>query len=140
VKLVDANVLIYAVNRDAEHHDAACRWLDEALTGDETVAFAWVVLLAFVRITTHPGIFESPLTREQAFDSARSWLDRPNAIQLHPSGRHFDLLRGMVDGSRVGGNLVNDAHLAVLAIEHDATVVSFDADFARFGVRVHRPG
>ena len=68
MNLVDANVLLYAVNSDAPHHERARRWLDEALSGADTVAFAWIALLAFVRLSTRPDIFPNPLTLEDAMD------------------------------------------------------------------------
>lgn len=141
MKLVDANVLLYAVNADARQHEPAREWLDHALSGEETVAFSWVVLLAFIRISTHPGIFGSPLSAETAFDVAEAWLAQPGAVLVEPTRRHPGILRGLLADVGTAGNLVNDAHLAALAIEHRADVVSFDADFTRFrGVRLNKLG
>jgi toxin-antitoxin system PIN domain toxin len=139
LKIVDANVLLYAVNHDSAHHDAARGWLDDALTADEAVGFAWMVVLAFLRISTHPAVFPTPLTPAQAFEVVNAWLSQPNAVYSTPSTRHLGLLGGLVHKAGSAGNLINDAHLAALAVEHDAEVVSFDADFARFDVRLHRP-
>ena len=137
---MDANVLLYAVNRDAPLHQPARRWLDSALTGPEPIGFAWVVLLAFLRVTTRAGLFPRPLTVEQAAEAIESWLSQPAAVVTEPSGRHLPILRGLLRQTGAGANLVNDAHLAALAIEHGAEVCSFDADFARFpGVRWHPP-
>ncbi len=141
MKLVDANVLLYAVNRDAHHHDAARRWLEGALRAPERLAFAWVVLLAFMRLSTKPALFPHPLTVSEATSQVRSWLDRAATVVLDPTSRHLDVLAGLLREAGAGGNLVNDAHLAALAIEHDATLVSFDHDFARFeGLRLVQPG
>jgi uncharacterized protein len=110
------------------------------LDGNEPIAFAWTVVLAFLRLSTHPSVFPRPLSFEQAADVAEFWLNEPAAVVLEPTRRHLPLLRGLLEGARGAGNLVNDAHLAALALEHGATVVSFDRDFARFeGVRLHRP-
>ena len=140
MELVDANVLLYAVNEDAPNHAAARRWLDGALGGQETVAFAWIVLLAFLRLSTRASLFPQPLTPADATGIVERWLDQPPAVVLHPTERHLGLLRGLLTDSGTAANLVNDAHLAALALEHGARIVSFDADFARFeGVRAHRP-
>jgi toxin-antitoxin system PIN domain toxin len=140
VKIVDANVLLYAVNTGSEHHRRARRWLDDALSAEETTGFAWVVLLAFLRLATHPVVYTRPLSTAQASDLVRSWLSQSSASVVSPTARHADVLAGLLADSGTAGNLVNDAHLAALAIEHDAVLVSFDADFARFrGVRWEAP-
>ncbi len=132
MKIVDANVLLYAVNADSPQHEPARRWLDGALSGGEMVGFDWVVLLAFLRIATHPSIFPSPLTVDAAFDAMDVWLSSANARLLVPTQRHAEMLRNVIDDVGVGGNLVTDAHIAALAREHQAPVVSFDRDFDRF--------
>jgi toxin-antitoxin system PIN domain toxin len=132
VKLVDANVLLYAVNRDAHHHVPSKRWLDAALSGADTVAFAWVPLLAFLRLSTKVGLFPSPLSPEEALDQVDAWLAAPPAVVLEPTIEHARVLRRLLDAVGSGGNLVNDAHLAALAVEHRCQIVSFDNDFARF--------
>jgi uncharacterized protein len=138
--LVDANVLIYAVNSEAAHHDESKSWLDGSLSGGEPVGFAWIVLLAFWRIVTHPTLFASPLDTESAGAIIEGWLSQPTALIAQPTPRHLSLLRGLLGTEGTGANLVNDAHLGALALEHGATIVSFDTDFARFGgVRHRRP-
>jgi uncharacterized protein len=140
VRLVDANVLLYAVNRAAPHHRRARLWLDEALGGPEPVGFAWSVVLAFLRLATHPAVFARPLGSEQACDILRGWLSQPAAITVEPTSRHIDVLAGLLAEAGTAGNLVNDAHLAAIAVEHAATVVTFDADFGRFaGARWEMP-
>lgn len=138
--LPDANVLVHAVNTDSREHDAARAWLESALSGGEAVAFAWTVVLAFVRLTTHPAVFPQPLEPNRAMDTMEAWLQAPAAIHLEPTAQHLSLLRGLLDRAGTAGNLVGDAHLAALALEHAATVVTFDRDFERFaGVAVHLP-
>jgi uncharacterized protein len=130
--LVDANILIYAVNQNAPLHRSAKDWLEAAISGSETVALSWNVLLAFLRLTTRAGLFRNPMPLEAAFDLVDSWLDQPSVTLLHPGPRHTRLLRELLQPIGTGGNLTSDAHLAALAIEHGAEVCSFDADFARF--------
>ncbi len=141
MRLVDANVLLYAVNEASVHHTKARSWLDAALDGREPVGFAWTVVLAFLRLATHPAVFPRPLAADEATAIVRSWLAQPAAVLLDPTARHVDVLAGLLAEAGTAANLVNDAHLAALAIEHDAVVVSFDADFGRFrGVRRELPG
>lgn len=132
MKLVDANVLLYAVNEDTDHHETSRRWLDRALSGRDTVAFAWVALLAFVRLATKEGLFARPLTLDEAMDQVDDWLGAGPSVVVEPSADHARIVRRLLAGIGVGGNLVNDAHLAALAVAHRCTVVSFDHDFARF--------
>lgn len=140
MKLVDANVLLYAVNKAADRHEAARSWLDGALSGGETVGFTWIVSLAFVRLSTKVGLFPRPLLLSQALAVLRAWTEQPAAVVVEPTGRHLDLLCGLLADTGTGGNLTNDAHLAALALEHDATVETFDSDFGRFrGVRYEQP-
>lgn len=138
--LVDANVLLHAVNERSREHAAARDWLRRALDGDEAVALAWTVVLAFLRLSTHPTVFPRPLAPGAAAEVIERWLRSPPVVAVEPTRRHLSLLHGLLDRSGAGGNLVGDAHLAALALEHGATVVSFDRDFARFdGVALQRP-
>ncbi|GAB3221396.1 type II toxin-antitoxin system VapC family toxin [Mycolicibacterium hippocampi] len=140
MKLVDANVLVYAVNSASEHHEASRRWLDPALSGADIVGLAWVSLLAFARLTTKHGLFPSPLDPRDALVQIREWCAAPSAVLVQPSARHADVLTDLLTQVGAGGNLVNDAHLAALAIEHRGSVVTYDRDFARFdGIRWHTP-
>jgi toxin-antitoxin system PIN domain toxin len=140
VRLPDANVLLYAVDRDSPHHLPARQWLETNLSGTRTVGFAWSVLLAFLRLCTRAQVFSSPLTPEEAFDLVDEWLSRPCATILHPTERHAGVLRQIIEPLGTAGNLTSDAHLAALAIEHGGEVCSADADFGRFsGVRWSNP-
>jgi toxin-antitoxin system PIN domain toxin len=140
VKLPDANVLLHAVNSAAAEHDSARLWLARALSGRESVGFAWATLLAFVRVSTHRSVFPSPLSVGDAVGIARDWLTQPPSVIVTPTPRHLELLSGLLLEVGTGGNLVPDAHLATLALEHRATVVSFDRDLGRFtGVRLEIP-
>jgi len=140
VKLVDANVLLYAVNERSARHREAREWLDAAVAGRDTVAFAWIALLAFVRLVTHPGLFPRPLRPSDAVGVVRHWLEQPAVTVLEPTPRHLDVLDELLGDVGTAGNLVNDAHLAALSLEHGCAIVSYDADFGRFpGVRWHAP-
>lgn len=130
--LVDANLLIYAVNRDAPRHERARLWLETALTGTETVAFSWGVLLAFLRLTTRAGLFRNPLPVEAAFEIVEAWVNAPPATILEPGVRHLRLVCDLILPFGTAGNLTSDAHLAALAVEHGATLCTTDGDFARF--------
>jgi len=140
VKLVDADLLLYAVDTTAPRHKRARAWLESELSGSDTMGFAWIALLGFLRLSTSPRVFRSPLAPEDAFDMIASWLSRPNATVLHPTGRHATLLRELLVPLGTAGNLTTDAHLAALSLEHGAELCSSDADFVRFrGVRWRDP-
>ena len=131
MKLVDANLLLYAVDEASPHHKVAKSWLEHELSGPETFAFAWAVLLAFTRLATNPRVFKEPLTPEEALDLVDSLLAQPNVVVVHPTDRHSPLLRELLGSFGTAGNLVSDAHLAALSLEHGAELCSGDADFAR---------
>ncbi|HNQ88317.1 MAG TPA: type II toxin-antitoxin system VapC family toxin [Verrucomicrobiota bacterium] len=130
--LIDANLLLYAVNAAAPQHNAARRWLDGTLSGTEEVGFAWPVILAFLRIATHPGLFPRPLSAKTATAKLDAWLAQPVARVLDPSTEHWSRLAALLRQTQCTGNLIQDAHLAALAIECGATLCSTDADFSRF--------
>lgn len=139
--IVDANVLLYAVDSTARHHEPSRTWLDGSLAGAEAVGFAWVALLAFIRIATSRAIFPSAMTIDDAFAQVESWLGAPAAVVVQPTSRHAAVLGGLVREAGTAGNLTTDAHLAALAAEHGADVVSYDRDFGRFvGIRHRIPG
>jgi len=140
VIIVDVNVLLYAVNSRMPQHTSAREWMEEALSGSEAVGFAWIVLLAFVRLATRPAIFPTPLEPGTALDLIDDWLAARPARVVHPTLRHATLLRGLLESAGTAGNLVSDAHLAALAIEYGARICSFDRDFLRFrGVKAFVP-
>lgn len=130
--IVDANVLLYAVNESMPLHAPAKRWLEDALSGEEPVGFAWAVLLAFLRVATLPALSPDPLTGEDACALVEDWLGADPATVAAPTSRHLAVLRGFLVESGTAGNLTTDAHLAALAVEHGARICSFDRDFARF--------
>lgn len=136
MRLLDLNILIYAMDETSPRHHSARGWLDETLSGSRTVAFSWHVLVGFVRLSTRAAVFEHALTVDEAFDVVDGWLAQSCVTLVHPTDRHAEVLRGILVPVGSAGNLTSDAHLAALAIEHGAEVCSTDADFSRFpGVR-----
>jgi uncharacterized protein len=134
--LPDVNTLLYAVNRSSDQHADALGALRKGFDDRRGVAFAWTALLAFLRLSTRRGIFRSPLSVEDALRVIEHWLGHPQSQVVHPGERHAEILGGLLKSAGTAGNLTTDAHLAALAIEHGATILSFDRDFARFeGVR-----
>lgn len=132
MKLLDLNVLIYAIDESSPRHRVARDWLDATLSGSGTVAFAWHVLIGFVRLSTRPAVFARPLSVTEALDVVDGWLRQPCVTVLHPGDRHAGVLRGLLTPLGTAANLTNDAHLAALAIEHGAELCSTDVDFGRF--------
>ncbi len=130
--LVDANLLIYAVNLDARQHETARSWLDKTLSGTVDVGLPWICVLAFLRVATHPHVFPSPLHPDQAIDLVESWLNQPFVNMVAPTDGHWPILRNLIRMTGTSGNLTSDAHVAALAIEHGATICSADHDFKRF--------
>ena len=140
MRLIDANLLLYAVNADFPLHRDARSWVEETLSGAETVGFAWVVLLAFLRLSTRPGIFSRPLSPAESLDIVDSWLEQPCATVVHPGDTHSRILRDLFGVLGTAVNVTSDAHLAALAIEHGAELCSCDNDFSRFpGLRWQNP-
>jgi toxin-antitoxin system PIN domain toxin len=136
--VTDANVLLYAVDTASVHHEQSLEWLERSLSGAEAVGFSWIVLLAFIRVGTNHAILPNALSVEDATSQVQAWLDAPAAVVVEPTARHAGLLRGLLLESGTAGNLTTDAHLAALAIEHGAELVSYDRDFGRFRGLRHR--
>ena len=129
---MDANLLIYAANADAPQHSAAHHWLDGSLNGETRVGLPWASLLAFLRLTTNPRVFPRPLDMRTAWGRVEAWLACELAWIPEPTSRHPEILARLLAGPGVHANLVPDAHLAALAIEHGLELCSTDGDFARF--------
>lgn len=130
--LVDANLLLFATDSDSPFHAAAAAWLTAQLNGPRRVGLPWQSLGAFLRISTHPRASERPLTPQQAWAQVEDWLAAGTAWIPQPTERHSEVLGGLVASYQLRGNLVPDAQLAALAIEHGLTLYSADTDFARF--------
>jgi len=130
--LVDANILLYAEDSLQSRHQKARAWWDGQLSGTGVVCLCWTVLSAFIRIGTNPRVFEHPLSLEQALARVQSWLDQPCTRVVRPTERHWTVFKQMLTDGQAVANLVTDAHLAALAIEHGCELASSDSDFARF--------
>lgn len=130
--IVDANLLLYARNAADPNHDAARQWLETALNGEIRVGLPWQSLAAFLRIATNPRAFPDPLSPDAAWQQLEEWLDAPRTWVPQPSPQYRYVLGRLVGTHQVRGPLVTDATLAALAIDHGVTLMSTDADFARF--------
>lgn len=140
MKVVDLNVLLYALNEDASHHPMLLQWWEDAVNSDESVGLPWSVLLGFLRITTNPKIFPNPLEPAAAIGKIDTWLSLANTCLVSEKAEHWEIQRTLLAEAGTAGNLTTDAHLAALAISHGAVLVSCDRDFARFrGLRCENP-
>jgi toxin-antitoxin system PIN domain toxin len=140
VILVDANLLLYAYYSRAEQHERSKAWLESVLSGASPVRFAWMTVLAFLRIGTSPRLFEEPLSMDEAASIVTSWLAQPAVEILEPGERYWSILVGLLRDAQVSGALVSDAALAALAIEHGSTLCTTDRDFTRFeGLQTSNP-
>jgi toxin-antitoxin system PIN domain toxin len=140
VKVVDLNVLVYATDESAAHHLLAKAWLDAAISSTETIGIPTAVAVGYLRLTTSHRVMSAPLDVTTSIDVVRGWYRRPNVTAPEPTDRHYELLAELLAPIGTAGNLVSDAHLAALSIEHGAELCSFDRDFARFsGVRWIEP-
>lgn len=140
MKIVDLNILLYAVNADAAQHQRARGWWEHAVNGEETLGLPWVVLLGFLRLSTNARVFPRPLEPDEAAATVGVWLARDNIQVVREKDDHWDTLKPLLARAGTAGNLTTDAHLAALAISHDAVLVSSDTDFARFnGLRLENP-
>ena len=137
MKLPDTNVLVNSVNEFSAVRDQAATWLEQAFDSEAGIGFAWLALVGFVRVSTQRGILKTPLSPANALELMDAWLSHPRARILQPTDRHGDSLARLLLTAGTAGNLTNDAHLAALAIEHGATIGSFDKDFKLFpGVKL----
>ena len=130
--LVDANILLYAEDSLHPRHQEAHIWWDGQLSGTGAVCLCWTIISAFIRIGTNPRVFENPLSLEQALACVQSWLDQPCTRIIRPTERHWTVFKQVLTDGQAIANLVTDAHLAALAIEHGCELASTDSDFARF--------
>ena len=130
--LVDANLLLYAEDTRSEQHDDARTWWDAQLSGTDTVCLSWSVINAFVRIATNSRLHERPLTMQQAVNRVQSWIEQPCVRIVDPTEEHWNIFKRLLSTGKALGNLVTDAHLAALAVEHNCVMMSTDGDFARF--------
>lgn len=138
--LVDANILLYSEDSLSEHHEASRAWWDGLLSGTAPVALCWPVLTAFIRIGTNARLHKRPLTLKEAAGRVQSWLDQPCVRVISPTEQHWTVFQQMMRAGNATANLVSDAHIAALAVEHNCVLASTDTDFARFrGLKWRNP-
>lgn len=140
MRILDLNLLLYAVNVSAPEHARARAFMDAAMNDGDAIGLPWVVVLGFLRLATSSRIFPTPLSPEAAVAVVDAWLacDTVSVVSERPD--HWDILKRLVSAHGVAGNLTTDAHLAALALSHDAVLVTTDTDFQRFeGLRISHP-
>lgn len=136
----DLNLLLYAYDAGSPHHRVAARWWESCVNGNEVVGLPRVVLFGFLRLTTSPRVYASPMTLTEAADYVSGWLDHPHVIEADGGPDFVANVIALLHQAATGGNLVTDAQIAAVAIEHRATLFSNDADFNRFpGLKVVNP-
>jgi hypothetical protein len=140
VRIVDTSVLLPAVSPSLPHHAAARAALEAAINGERPVGLCWVVVNAFLRLTTKPGLFERPLTIDEAWELVDAWREHPNVRVVQETEEHARLWSELLRGAGAGGDLTTDAWIAAIALEHGASVLTLDSDFTRFaGLRCESP-
>ena len=138
--ILDSNVLLYSAHLDFVQHLTAKAFLEQQLRNYESVGIPWVSILAFIRLSTNLKTLIIRLSPQQALDRVDVWLNHPNVSTPEPGKRHFQIMQSLILAAGQAANLTNDAHLAAIAIERNATMVSFDQDFARFsGLKLEIP-
>lgn len=138
--LLDANILLYAEDQLSPLNLRARTWWDAQLSGGSPVCLCWHVIGAFIRISTNARVFAHPLSLDQALARVESWISHPSMRIVQPTERHWSVFRRMILEGQAVANLVSDAHLAALALEHGCELMSTDADFSRFrGIKWRNP-
>jgi len=132
MKVLDANILLYAYDSDSAHHEICREWLTRAFNGEEILAMPWQTLLAFIRIASNSRAVRRPLSAPDACTIVSAWLERPNVSVLNAGERFWSIFHSQVSDAQVAGPLVTDTALAALALENGATLCSTDRDFRRF--------
>ncbi len=132
MKLVDANLLLYAYDLDSSYHAPARGWLERTFSEPRAICFCWATLTVFIRIGTNPRAFRHPLSVGEALTIVSDWLAQPSASILNPGEQHWAIFSRLLKQGQASGPLVSDAHLAALAVEHGALLCTTDADFSRF--------
>ncbi len=130
--LVDANVLIYSYDEVSKLHARSREWLSETLAGSTPVAFSWISLMAFVRVTTNRKLFEEPYTTDEAFDVVANWLTAPGSYIVHPGEEHLRIVKQIAKANKLSGADLTDAHLAAIAVEYGMFLATTDRNFPTF--------
>ena len=140
MRIVDTSVLLPAVSPSLPHHTPARSAFEAAINDERPVGLTWVVVNAFLRLTTKPGLFERPLAIDEAWELVDGWLGHPNVRVVQETEEHARLWSELLRGAGTGGDLTTDAWIAAIALAHGASVLTLDSDFARFpGLRWESP-
>jgi hypothetical protein len=140
MRLPDVNILLYAFRDAAPDHEAYRTWVQTMVDAEEPFGLTDIVLAGFIRVATHPRIWDPPASVAEALAFVHALLDAPNAVRVAPGERHWELFERMCVEGSARGNLVSDAYLAALAIESGSELVTADRDFGRFpGLRWRHP-
>lgn len=138
--LCDVNVLVYAHREDAANHAAYLRWLEDLINSDANFAVSELVLSGFLRIVTHPKIFNPPSSLEDALDFITTIRQQPNCTVVTPGARHWSIFQSLCETANTKGNLIPDAYHAALAIESGCEWITTDRGFSRYpGLRWRTP-
>ena len=128
----DANIILYAYNEDAPQHQKAKEWLENQLSSPTMFGLSWQVITAFLRISTNHKAFSIPFDLNEATEIVDEWIEHPKVNIIVPTENHWKIFRDLIEEGQTNAALMMDAHLAALAIEHGATLVTTDRDFTRF--------
>lgn len=132
MKIVDVNILLYVVNSDAPQHELVRNWWESSINSDEAIGIPWIALLGFLRLATNSRLNPKPLTSDDAVAKVETWIGLPQVKIIQESEKQWAVLKDLLLTTSTAGNLTTDAHLAAMAIAQGATLVSCDADFARY--------
>lgn len=138
--LPDVNILVYAHRQDSLQHELCLSWLETLVNSDEAFAMSELVLSGFLRIVTHPKIFNPPSSHQDAWLFIEQIRNQPNCVIVSPQKRHWDIFTKLCEQANARGNLIPDAYHAALAIETGSEWITTDHDFSRFsGLRWSLP-
>ena len=140
VILTDVNVLVYAHREDAQNHHAYLDWLESVINSDQSYGMADIVLSGFLRVVTHPRVFDPPSSMGLALEFVEEIRSQPNCVIIQPGPRHWVIFNNLCMEANVKGNIVPDAYLAAMAIESGSEWITTDRDYSRFpGLKWRHP-
>jgi hypothetical protein len=130
--LIDVNVLVYAHRADAPNHSPMREWLENVINGNQAYGISELVLSGFVRVVTHPSIFNPPSSIESALQFCSEVYEQPHCVHVSPGPRHWEIFADLCKTVRAKANLVPDAYLAALSLESGSEWITTDRDYSRF--------
>ena len=136
----DVNMLVFAYHEESPYHNAARSWWEGLVNGNETVGIPWAVTTGFMRLIANPRVLATPMSPSAALGRVKIWFWYPHIQPIDPGAEHLTHLQNILDAVGRSANLVPDAHIAALAIEHRAVLHSHDSDFGRIpGLQWYNP-